>query len=74
LVLIEDTDSYVEFVGLTKVRRGTEDGLLEKSEEIINDIVAMDATFDAYELPDFSKGFRDASLFIIFKNIQTAQC
>ena len=37
------------------MRRGTEEGL-DDSEKIINEIVGMDAAYDAYELPDFSKG------------------
>lgn len=50
-------DSYVEFFGMTRVRRGTttnEDS--DMSEKIINDIVAMDAAFDPQQLPDLSIG------------------
>ena len=50
-------ESYVEFGGITRVRSGTaildED---EQSEKIINDIVAMDASFDYHNLPDLSQG------------------
>ena len=49
--------SYVEFVGITRVRSGT--ALLddeERRQKIINDIVAMDATYDAHQLPDLSIG------------------
>jgi hypothetical protein len=58
LYFIEDgSESYVEFVGMTRVRRGTtildENNLAEK---IINDIVAMDAAFDPSKLPDLSVG------------------
>lgn len=52
-------NSYVEFVGMTRVRRGTtidDDTEFDQSEKIINDIVNMDAGFDSNQLPDLSIG------------------
>jgi hypothetical protein len=52
--------SYVEFVGITRVRRGTtctlDENEFDQSEKIINDIVNMDAGFDLNQLPDLSIG------------------
>lgn len=44
-------------MGITRVRSGTTiDDNNDLSEKIINDIVAMDASFDVHQLPDMSTG------------------
>lgn len=51
------TSSYVEFMGMTRVRSGTTlENYNDLSEKIINDIVSMDASFDVHQLPDMSTG------------------
>ena len=63
-------ESYVEFVGLTRVRSGTTipNEATDASEKIINEIVAMDASFDPYDLPDMSRGKRDIAGIIIYES------
>lgn len=50
-------DTYVEFVDLTRSRKGTfVSDEKDQAEKIINDIVFMDAAYDLNQLPDLSTG------------------
>ena len=54
-------------MGITRVRSGTTlNDNNDLSEKIINDIVSMDASFDANQLPDFSTGLWPLSDFLSF--------